>query len=159
MKLPALITSFFVLTLLTAIFALFGTQESRRAARHMSVWLSLLLVAISTVSGIVWQERTLMRFAKQEGGTIQGLIAKPVPLTTDLRFTPNGRRYLYRGIQIPMAVTTTVLISIALTSSAILWARAPGGIILALWLETLAGVAAAAIYSARRFIQAVELFI
>lgn len=159
MRMYSLLLILFAALALGILITLLGDRYSRRAARRAAVWMPLILVAIVTLAGIAWAEIRLRRFAEAEKTDIRGLIARPVPFTTDHRYTPRGREYLYHGILLPASVTCIALVIIAFSAAAVLHMREPRRVILALWLSALAGILAVAVYSTSRFMEAIDLFI
>lgn len=160
MLLNLFVIAFFAATLIgTALALLSSERDDRRPTRSGAVWGSLLLITLIAAGGIAWEEMALRRFARQEGGEIRGLIMKPVPLTTDHRYTPNGREYLYRAIQLPAIVTCLLLVVAGFVSTAVVYAKDFRRAMAAVWLHTITGLAAVCIYSVWRFLTAIDLFI
>lgn len=160
MILYAAIAVLLAVTVTGTAVILFGGEANRRAARLPAVRLSLLVLTVLAAAGIVWEETSLRAFASREGlSGIRGLIMRPVPLTNDHQFTPNGERYLNRAIKLPLAVTTSALLVAAIAASAALSSRGARRMIAAVWLHTLTVLGALLLYTASRLIEAIEIFI
>jgi len=143
----------------TALVLAIGERENRKAARSPAVWGSLLLITLVAISGVAWEELSLRHFARHEGTEVRGLIMKTVPMTTTSQFTKNGREYLYRAIQRPVAVTFATLIVVAFACTGLLYAHDLRRMIAAVWLHMIATFCAVAIFSMFRFFTAIDLFI
>ena len=154
------IAVFFGATLLgTALVLIKGEPEKPEARRSPAVWGLLLVVTLLACAGAAWEEASLRRFARHEGVELRGLIMKPVPLTTDHRFTKNGREYLRKGIQLPALVTCSVLLVVAFVGTVLLHLRDLRGMVPAIWLHTITAITAMVIFSISRFLASIEVFV
>ena len=154
------IALFFFATLLgTALVLIKGEPEKPEAGRSPAVWGSLLVMTLIACAGAAWEEVSLRRFARHEGVELRGLIMKPVPLTTDHRFTKNGREYLRKGIALPALITCSTLLLVALAGTVVLHVRDLRGMVPAVWLLTIIAIGAMVLFSISRLLASIDFFI
>ncbi|HEX8251868.1 MAG TPA: hypothetical protein VF846_01880 [Thermoanaerobaculia bacterium] len=155
-----LVAVFFSATMLgTALALVRGEPDRPGAYRSPAVWGSILLLTLLACGGALWEELSLRRFAHDEGVERGELIMKPTPLTTDHDFTPNGREYLRKGIQVPAVVTCVLLLLAAFGCTVLLHFLDLRSMAVAVWLHAITSIGAVIAFSVWQFFTSSEFFI
>lgn len=146
-----------VLFATTAIVLVLTMIRARRSGTFVQLLRALAAVLAVAALGVLWSEIALRSFAN--GSDVRGLIAHPLPNTTDHVFTKNGSTYLLWSFGVPMSVTFLLLAVITIAGTVNLFRLRSPTAALAVLLFSTSVVALISIYWVKRLVVAVDLFI
>lgn len=147
-------TVFVIVTVVTLIPAV---VRARQNGTGRGMLLAISIITLVALGGAAWTELSLRSFAG--GNDIRGVIAHPIPNTTDHEFTEHGGKYLLWSFGVPVCVTIGLLVTATLVGAVALIRRrsALAGVAVGLYACTV--TIAVGAYWLRRFVLAVDLFV
>jgi len=150
---------FFAMSLaVTAAVALRRVGETRLLKRR-DFLTALAVIALCGVLGVTWQEVALRVFAAESGGKVRGMIANPIPNTTDHEYTPRGRHYRYWSFLLPISIALGAIFLSALIGSGVMYAVDQGVSVIGLWSWAVCIAGAVLLIALKRYTEAINLFI
>ncbi len=133
-----------------------GLASLAVGARDNTVGWVLVIWSVIALAA-AWPEVALWRFAAREPTGMEGLIQRPVPYTTDHRFTPNGAHYAKHAIALPAAGSGCAAFALAIVASIRLARRKLP--VIAPWLAFVSACCCIIVYSVVRLLAASTIFI
>lgn len=159
MSIRTVVALFFMICLAVTVIVALRHVGGTRLLRRREFLVALAVVALCGGLGVTWQEVALRVFAEEQGGKVRGMIANPVPNTTDHEYTARGLHYRFWSFLLPISITLAAIFLAALIGSGKMYAVDQGVALIGLWSWAVGVAGAVLLVALKRYTEAINLFI